>query len=107
MVDYIIAEFYAIDYNAEMTFDAVKVLSLFRAFYEELGRKFSPWTNDTLARSWAELTCERDDVSISLSISAILIFSRFVPISATFWLIPTKSRSESFRHWRLTIVELR
>lgn len=63
MVDYVVDEFNAIDYNAEMTFDAVKVLSLFRAFYEELGRKFSAWTDDALARSWAELNSEHDDVS--------------------------------------------
>ncbi|KAG6869175.1 hypothetical protein C0993_012274 [Termitomyces sp. T159_Od127] len=44
-----------------MTFDGVKVLALFRAFYEELGRKFDAWTEDTLARTWAEISSEHDD----------------------------------------------
>ncbi|KAF8058272.1 hypothetical protein FPV67DRAFT_1786012 [Lyophyllum atratum] len=62
LVDYITNEFQNVDYNAEMTFDATKILSLFRAFYEELGRKFTAWTDDTLARSWPEIGGEHDDV---------------------------------------------
>ncbi|KAG5352050.1 hypothetical protein C0989_004042 [Termitomyces sp. Mn162] len=61
LVEFIINEFKNIDYNAEMTFDGIKVLSLFRAFYEELGRKFDAWTEDTLARTWAEINSEHDD----------------------------------------------
>ncbi|KAG5652289.1 hypothetical protein H0H81_005549 [Sphagnurus paluster] len=62
LVDYIVNEFKNIDFNAEMTFDGVKVLSLFRAFYEELGRKFTAWADDALARSWSEITSEHDDL---------------------------------------------
>jgi proteasome activator subunit 4 len=58
-------EFNAVDYNAEMTFDAVKILSLFRTFYEELGRKFIPWVDDVLNQSWQELTSEHDEVGNS------------------------------------------
>jgi hypothetical protein len=46
-----------------MSFDVVKVLSLFRVFYEELGRKFWAWADDALERSWAEVSSEHDDVS--------------------------------------------
>ncbi|KAF5377624.1 hypothetical protein D9615_005155 [Tricholomella constricta] len=62
LVDYVVNEFNNIDYNAEMTFDGVKVLSYFRAFYEELGRKFTPWADDALARSWSEINSEHDDL---------------------------------------------
>lgn len=52
------------DYNAEMAFDATKVLSLFRAFYEELGRKFLPWTDDVISQCWDEINSEHDEVSL-------------------------------------------
>ncbi|KAG6837040.1 hypothetical protein H0H93_015903 [Arthromyces matolae] len=62
LVEFVVAEFKHIDYNAEMTFDGVKVLSVFRAFYEELGRKFDAWTQDTLLRTWTEISSEHDDL---------------------------------------------
>ncbi|KAG6866832.1 hypothetical protein C0991_008768 [Blastosporella zonata] len=74
LVDFIVTEFKNIDYNAEMTFDAVKVLSLFRAFYEELGRKFDAWTEDALARTWAEISSEHDD--LRAYIGEILAFTQ-------------------------------
>ncbi|GLB36425.1 putative protein with domain of unknown function (DUF3437) [Lyophyllum shimeji] len=74
LVDYISNEFHNVDFNAEMTFDPVKVLSLFRAFYEELGRKFIAWTDDTLARSWKEIGGEHADVRAY--IAEILAFTQ-------------------------------
>lgn len=64
LVNYILQAFNDVDYNAEMTFDAIKVLSLFRAFYEELGRKFTPWADAAVHRCWAEISSEHDDVSV-------------------------------------------
>ncbi|KAG6845633.1 hypothetical protein H0H87_005840 [Tephrocybe sp. NHM501043] len=74
LVDFIVTEFKNIDYNAEMTFDGVKVLSLFRAFYEEMGRKFDAWAEDTLARTWAEISSEHDD--LRAYIGEILAFTQ-------------------------------
>ncbi|TFK76829.1 hypothetical protein BDN72DRAFT_890635 [Pluteus cervinus] len=62
LVDHLVEALQSLDFNGEMAFDAVKVLSLFRAFYEELGPKFTPWVNDILARCWPELHSEHDDV---------------------------------------------
>lgn len=53
------------DYNPEMSFDATKTMSLFRSFYEELGRKFIPWTDEVIAKSWHEISNEHDDVRSS------------------------------------------
>lgn len=47
-----------------MTFDAIKVLTLFSSFYEELGRKFIPWADDAVRRCWDEISSEHDDVSL-------------------------------------------
>ncbi|KAG6902315.1 hypothetical protein C0995_001694 [Termitomyces sp. Mi166 len=74
LVEFIVTEFENIDYDAEMTFDGVKVLSLFRAFYEELGRKFDAWAEDTLARTWAEISSEHDD--LRAYIGEILAFTQ-------------------------------
>lgn len=62
IVDFLTEAFMSLDFSSEMSFDAVKVLSLFRAFYEELGIKFTPWVNNTLSRCWPELHSEHDDV---------------------------------------------
>ncbi|KAF5355656.1 hypothetical protein D9756_004216 [Leucocoprinus leucothites] len=75
LVDYIVGAFRSLDYNAEMAFDAVKVATLYRAFYEELGRKFMPWTDEAVDRSWAEISSEHDDVC------------RFTPKSCAYQLI--------------------
>ncbi|KNZ79712.1 Proteasome activator complex subunit 4 [Termitomyces sp. J132] len=81
LVEFIITEFKNIDYNAEMTFDGIKVLSLFRAFYEELGRKFDAWTEDTLARTWVEINSEHDD--LRAYIGEILAFTQKIKASAS------------------------
>jgi len=47
-----------------MAFDAVKVVRLYRAFYEELGRKFMVWADEAVEQSWAEISSEHDDVCL-------------------------------------------
>ncbi|EFI28576.1 membrane protein [Coprinopsis cinerea okayama7 len=74
LVDYLVSSFRTMDYNPEMSFDVVKVISLWRAFYEELGRKFVPWTDETVERSWTQISNEHDDVRAF--IGEILAFSQ-------------------------------
>jgi len=64
LVDYLCEEFHSMDYNGESSFDAIRTLSLFRAFYEELNWKFSAWADETIARCWPEICSEHDDVSL-------------------------------------------
>ncbi|KAI0702460.1 hypothetical protein BC835DRAFT_1411015 [Cytidiella melzeri] len=73
LVDFIMEEFRTVDFNAETTFDVVKVLSFFRAFYEELDWKFSAWSDDVLRRCWIEIGSEHEDVLAY--ISEIMAFS--------------------------------
>ena len=63
LVDYLVEQVKIVDFNAESTFDIVKVLCFFRAFYEEMNWKFYAWTEDILKRCWPEITSEHDDVS--------------------------------------------
>lgn len=62
LVDFIVDAFKNLDFNAELSFDAVKILALFRTFWEELGRKFDAWTDETVERSWFEIHGEHEDV---------------------------------------------
>ncbi|KAI0724287.1 hypothetical protein C8T65DRAFT_714470 [Cerioporus squamosus] len=62
LVDRIVEEFQGVDFHGESTFDMIQVLYFFRAFYEQLGMKFTPWVEDTLKRCWGELKCEHEDV---------------------------------------------
>jgi len=66
------------DYNPEMSFDAVKVTTLFRSMYEELGRKFIPWTDDMVEKTWTQIHNEHDDVRAF--IGEILAFSQNVKV---------------------------
>jgi proteasome activator subunit 4 len=51
------------DYNGESSFDAIKTLSFFREFYQELNWKFSAWMDGMVQRCWPEISGEHDDVS--------------------------------------------
>ncbi|KAF8807238.1 hypothetical protein BYT27DRAFT_7232792 [Phlegmacium glaucopus] len=73
LVDFLVDAFTHLDFNAELSFDAVKVVSLFSAVFDELGRKFAPWTNDIVERSWVEIHGEHDDVRAF--VGEILAFS--------------------------------
>jgi proteasome activator subunit 4 len=64
LVDYVNKEFQELDFNTGLAFDAVKILSLFRAFYEKLRRKFTPWSDATVERCWDEISSEHDEVNI-------------------------------------------
>ena len=64
LMDFLVDAFNNLDFNAELSFDAVKVISLFSAVFEGLGRKFFPWTDDMVERSWAEIHGEHDDVCL-------------------------------------------
>ena len=68
LMDFLVDAFTHLDFNAELSFDAVKVISLFSAVFEGLGRKFSPWTDDMVERSWAEIHGEHDDVRLKCKI---------------------------------------
>ncbi|KAL4243081.1 BLM10 family protein [Abortiporus biennis] len=67
LVDFLVKEFELLDFNAESPFDVTKVLYFFRGFYEQLGWKFSAWTNDILGRYWEELSSEHDDALAFIS----------------------------------------
>lgn len=73
LVDWVVSEFQTADMNGESTFDAVKVLCMFRAFYEEMGWKAAAWMDEAVLRVWPELTGEHDDVRAY--IAELLAFS--------------------------------
>ncbi|KAF5374850.1 hypothetical protein D9758_000077 [Tetrapyrgos nigripes] len=62
LFDHILSQFNSLDFNAELSFDVVKILSPFRSSYEELGWKFSPWIDETVERCWLEIHSDHDDV---------------------------------------------
>ncbi|KAJ3990413.1 hypothetical protein F5890DRAFT_1398687 [Lentinula detonsa] len=62
LVDYLFDLFENADLNTELSFDAIKILSLFRSCYEELGWKSSAWLDDAVDRYWRELHSDHDDV---------------------------------------------
>lgn len=84
LFDHIFESFRKMDFNAELSFDAVKDISLFRAVFEELSRKFLAWTDETVDRVWTEINCEHDDACFLLPFlfSPLIDVFRFEVISA-------------------------
>ncbi|KAM6497955.1 hypothetical protein JOM56_005903 [Amanita muscaria] len=74
--DHVCKEFMELDFNAELAFDAVKVFSLFRSFYEELGRKFFPWADGAVERCWKEINSDHDEVRAM--IGEMLVFTEYI-----------------------------
>lgn len=72
LVDFLVSTFKQLDFNAELSFDVYKVVSLFRAFYEELGRKFTAWTDEVVELSWKQINGEHDDVHCSAWFSMVV-----------------------------------
>ncbi|KAJ4476693.1 hypothetical protein J3R30DRAFT_3704168 [Lentinula aciculospora] len=62
LTDYLFEFVETADLNTELSFDAIKILSLFRSCYEELGLKSSAWLDDAVDRYWRELHSDHDDV---------------------------------------------
>jgi len=76
-------------------------LSLFRAFYEELRRKFIPWSDDTVARCWDEISSEHDEVRAM--IGEVLAFTDYIMWNPT----PSLSNAETLtKECRLLPVEV-
>ncbi|KAH8835425.1 hypothetical protein DL96DRAFT_1702409 [Flagelloscypha sp. PMI_526] len=73
LIDFILESFRNLDYNAEMTFDIVKTMNLFRAVYEEMGWKFKEFADDAIQQSWGAISNHHDDVRGY--ISELLAFS--------------------------------
>ncbi|KAF9568562.1 hypothetical protein CPC08DRAFT_679680 [Agrocybe pediades] len=74
LVDFLVKTFINLDFNAELSFDAVKIIALYRAFFEDQGRRFTAWVDQTVERSWSEIYSEHEDVRAF--ISEILAFSQ-------------------------------
>ncbi|KAG1826229.1 uncharacterized protein BJ212DRAFT_1444172 [Suillus subaureus] len=62
LVEHIVEQFKSMDYNGPSSLESIKVLALFRAFYTELGWKFTSWSDSTMERFWQEVHSEHDDV---------------------------------------------
>lgn len=75
LVDHLVHEFESLDFNGESTFAISQVLVFYRAFYEELNWKFTPWIDDMVHRVWGELGCEHDDVSFRKGFSTLVLIS--------------------------------
>ena len=66
LVDYILTEYKAVDFNGTSSFAAVKVLSFFQSLSEEVGWRFTAWTEETLDRAWNDISSEYDEVIFML-----------------------------------------
>lgn len=73
LVDYLTRRFRTSDFNSELSFDAIKIASFIRAFYEELGWQSVAWMDDILERYWPELHNEHDEVRLTLSYGLTLM----------------------------------
>ncbi|CCA68831.1 hypothetical protein PIIN_02692 [Serendipita indica DSM 11827] len=62
IVKYLVQENQMMEYNQELSFDAVRVCSFTQAMAEAFGWRFRPWVEPILDRHWPELGSEHDEV---------------------------------------------
>lgn len=62
IIEYVFQRFMTVDFNGESSFEAIKVASFHRALAEEMGWKFTAWTDTTVVRYWKEIASEHDEV---------------------------------------------
>jgi proteasome activator subunit 4 len=65
LADHVIDTFKKSSFNSESSFEALKVLNMFRVLYLELSTKFRPWLDETMNHFWPEIQGEHDDVCFS------------------------------------------
>ncbi|CAL1696420.1 unnamed protein product [Somion occarium] len=97
LLDQLLVELHAVDFNGESTFDIVKILSFFRSFYEQIDWKFFAWADEALSIYWSQIGSEHDDVLAY--ISELLTFSGKVmwfpnPSSCTAEVVTRECRTE-------------
>lgn len=83
-MDHLSDLFKTVDLNTEMSFDAIKRLSLFRSCYEELGWKYSAWLDGVVDRYWREIHSDHDDVRAY--IAELLAFGDKIRVRSIYWL---------------------
>ncbi|KAJ7225820.1 hypothetical protein GGX14DRAFT_422501 [Mycena pura] len=70
LVDHLMNLWATMDFQPELAFDATKILSIFKAFYQELNWKFTAWTDQAVERCWHQLDInEHEDVCAIMSLA--------------------------------------
>ncbi|KAJ7456675.1 hypothetical protein FB451DRAFT_613190 [Mycena latifolia] len=77
LVNHLMTIWTTMDYDPELAFDATKIFSLFKAFYEELNWKFSAWTDGVVERCW-ELLPTNEHEEVRAFIGEVLAFSSII-----------------------------
>ncbi|KAJ6615943.1 hypothetical protein B0H10DRAFT_2190770, partial [Mycena sp. CBHHK59/15] len=77
LVDHLINLWANMDYEPELAFDATKIFSIFKAFYEELNLKFAAWTDKVVERCWKQLDTN-DHEDVRAFIAEVLAFSSII-----------------------------
>ncbi|KAF7306649.1 Membrane protein [Mycena indigotica] len=71
LVDHIMQLWLTMDFQPELTFDATKILSIFKAFFQELNWKFTSWMDPVVERCWKQLEVRNHIADVLLFASII------------------------------------
>ncbi|PVF98837.1 hypothetical protein CPB86DRAFT_757643 [Serendipita vermifera] len=77
IVDYIINESRLMEYNQELSFEAVRICCFTQAMAESLGWRFQPWIEPILERHWQELASDHDEVRAYIA-DALELFDKIM-----------------------------
>nr|GAT49743.1 membrane protein [Mycena chlorophos] len=91
LVDHIMKLWTTIDFQPELTFDATKILSIFKAFYQELNWKFTPWLDNVVEQCWNQLQVNEHE-EVRNHISELLLFASIIKTRPT----PSQPTTEIF-----------
>lgn len=77
IIDFIVSENRTMEYNQELSFDAVRICCFTQAMAEALGWRFQPWIQPVLQRHWQELASDHDEVRAYIA-EALQLFDKIL-----------------------------
>ncbi|KAJ7071321.1 hypothetical protein C8F01DRAFT_1216892 [Mycena amicta] len=95
LVDHIMELWLTMDFQTELTFDATKILSIFKAFYQELNWKFTAWTDEVVERCWKQLEVNEHE-EVRNHIADVLLFASIIKAGFIAHPSPSQPTTEVF-----------
>lgn len=99
LVDFVVEQGLTTDYNGESSFESSRSASFWRAMAEELGWRFSAWTDQWVERHWVELASEHEEVrayvadALEISGKIKASGSHFIPCNCGLTMVPVATKA--------------
>ncbi|KAG8823710.1 hypothetical protein FRC18_010687 [Serendipita sp. 400] len=78
IIEFLMRENQTMEYNQELSFDAIRICCFTQSMAEALGWRFRPWIGPIVDRHWQELASDHDEVRAYIA-DALQLFDKIMP----------------------------